>query len=830
MRTPFQQVGAVFIAWTFLASARAQLQPQIQFEGDWLPVVRTTREYTEVLKEGDRRVVRNNDLKLVAAPDFAPGFVEVRDVNVDLDPLRDAKPEDRAQPDAVRFRYTAELVADRSQSDCFALLTFVNEGSVGTKLIPVGHLGAGSAKTIKLELTSNIGKVGSLHVFTEGHEIRSTQHPAPYDLAKYYAGLTAGAGVSAAVLVKSAKDYPHVLSDNGRELATVREKDGKLVLLIIDLVSMKTLAEVPVATADAYFNSLTWVSPHEVVYVAQDDIVNYPWRNRLLLFDVETKEITPLLDRVVFIVGHSRTHPEEIALRDYDQYGTNAHLTYNVRARRVEKFDAPNGRSGYVKFDGDGHARVFEEVDEAADHYLVRTTPDARWRSLDSTVTQPGLRFDSVGIQMLDRVAEVVDIGPDGDTAYISSRLNSDQFELDTYSLSQGKILKTVARLPHNDLAGSDYQLLRLLFAHHDNRLLGIIFDDTFPRVAWLDPRFASIQRHIDAALPGHLNLPVDWSDDGSTMIYLSSNDHDAGTYFAFQPMRGSLIPLLRRNARLANAELATVTAIRFPARDGQRIPAYVTRPVVKAIGPAPLVVLVHGGPMARDLGILDPWAQFLASRGYIVLQVNFRGSSGFGAAFQKAGLESRLDGVTLDDVADGAKFMIRTGEADPKRVAVMGASFGGWATYMSLIKYPSIFCAGVAIEAVSDWRQTEHDDSLSFNNPIGTAYFRTMLQRQVELGGEHAIEPIDRASELHQPILIMHGALDRTVDAHQSERMTQALKVSNSHVFSKEFLHASHQNWPFADEVEMLNSAGAFLEKYVPTATAAGDAAGSKP
>ncbi|MGH7996642.1 MAG: alpha/beta hydrolase family protein, partial [Opitutaceae bacterium] len=488
---------------------------------------------------------------------------------------------------------------------------------------------------------------------------------------------------------------------------------------------------------------------------------------------------------------------------------------YNVRTRKSFAFHDPRISEGYVYFDMEGNPRIESQVDGSGIHYWIRVKPNSGWRRLDATVKQPGLHFDCSGSNLLDRVADIIRFGPDGNTLYIGSRVGSDCFKLAAYDVSTGRISRTIAQLPHVDLSNSDFLDFRPLFAKHTSRLLGLIFEDVRPRVAWLDPRFAAIQRMMDAARPNHFNEPIDWTDDGTTMVYLSSSDQDAGTYFVVHPDRGEMIPLLQRDSYLKGKPLAKTEYLRFPARDGHLIPAYLTRPV-GASDPVPLVVLIHGGPMARDTWGFSAWNQFLASRGYAVLQVNYRGSSGYGAAYQKAGLEARLDTVVLDDIADGARYLIDRGVADPKRVVAMGASFGGWATYMSLIKYPDLYRAGIALAAVSDWRKAISDDRWWFNNP-GSANFWKALLRNYDGGpADRFIEPVLRAAELRQPILIAQGGQDHVVSSEEAQRMLDALRKTNSNVVPVDLPNSSHSYMPFDDQVIFLDAVAAFLDTYV--------------
>ncbi|MGH7995855.1 MAG: hypothetical protein ACREFX_05835, partial [Opitutaceae bacterium] len=288
MFNPLRSLGLAFLTAAALPLI-GQIQPEAPYEGQLLPIVRVYRDYAEVATDGFRHEVSLADFKVVAGSGFADGHVAIRNVRADLNPLRHASPHERAEPNAVRFRYSADLVADRSLPDCYALLTFVSEGSVGTHLVKVGHLRPGDPHHVRLELPVEVGKVGSLHIFAAGREVRTNEHDGPYDMRSYYASLLHGqTGLPATALLKMAKDWPHVLSPDGRFLATFRERNGKQLLIVIDLASMKVVQAKRVADENAYLADPTWVSDHQIAYVAQDDVEFHPRRQRLCVIDVRT--------------------------------------------------------------------------------------------------------------------------------------------------------------------------------------------------------------------------------------------------------------------------------------------------------------------------------------------------------------------------------------------------------------------------------------------------------------------------------------------------------------------------------------------------------------
>jgi dipeptidyl aminopeptidase/acylaminoacyl peptidase len=219
---------------------------------------------------------------------------------------------------------------------------------------------------------------------------------------------------------------------------------------------------------------------------------------------------------------------------------------------------------------------------------------------------------------------------------------------------------------------------------------------------------------------------------------------------------------------------------------------------------------------MARDIWQYDASNQFFASRGYAVLQVNYRGSSGYGASYQAAGLRARLDTVVLDDIADGVRHLIAQGEVDPKRIGITGASFGGWATYLSLIKYPELYRAGVAVAAVSSWRTSLSNDRWDDDRKLSYTFWKSLLSRSNFSEDEKFIDPLTRAAELHQPILIIHGEFDNVVQPREAKLMLEALRKHNPNVTAISLPFSSHTWWPFGDKVSRLNESGLFFDRWL--------------
>lgn len=295
--------------------------------------------------------------------------------------------------------------------------------------------------------------------------------------------------------------------------------------------------------------------------------------------------------------------------------------------------------------------------------------------------------------------------------------------------------------------------------------------------VAWFNPAMQKIQQKTDALLPGRVNVLMcrPCSAPKTVLIY-SYSDTTPGDYLLYKPAEDKFERLAEvrpghRADLMANKEL-----YRAKARDGADLPVWVTKHEA-AGGPRPAVVVVHGGPWVRGSEWrYDPEAQFLATRGYVVIEPEFRGSTGFGFKHYRAGWK-QWGQLMQDDVADALKFAVDKGWVDPKKVCIAGASYGGYATLMGLARHKELYRCGVAWLAVTDPRLmfTVHwsdisDDSKAYSMPqmIGD------LDKDAAMLKANA--PIELATSIKAPVLLAYGGKDRRVPLVHGEKMRDAL------------------------------------------------------
>ncbi|WP_179958164.1 alpha/beta hydrolase family protein [Chitinimonas arctica] len=329
------------------------------------------------------------------------------------------------------------------------------------------------------------------------------------------------------------------------------------------------------------------------------------------------------------------------------------------------------------------------------------------------------------------------------------------------------------------DAAGSP------MLDHKARQLLGIEYQADAYSTYWRHPTMKAMQERIDAKLTSTSNT-LSCGDCLSSPVVLvtARSDKQPAVFFLYRPATDEYFQLGRQYPDIDARLMGSRDFVRFAARDGLSIPMYITKPAGQEKGPLPTVVLVHGGPYVR--GSSWEWeaeAQFLASRGYLVLQPEFRGSTGYGSALFKAGWK-QWGQAMQDDLADAAKWAVAQGLADNKRIAIAGASYGGYATLMGMIKHPDIYRCGFEWVGVSDINLM-YDDSWSdaTNNWLKYAMPEMVADQKRDAALIKEYSPLEQAHRLKQPLLMAYGEDDRRVPLSHGAKFHDAVKAHNAQV-----------------------------------------------
>jgi TonB family protein len=352
----------------------------------------------------------------------------------------------------------------------------------------------------------------------------------------------------------------------------------------------------------------------------------------------------------------------------------------------------------------------------------------------------------------------------------------------------------------------------------------GVAYEDDRPRTKWLVPELEQLQAQIDRTLRGKDNRILNMSRDQNVVLLWSGGADDPGTYYVFDRAARRMNIFASPYDRLDGARFSPVKSVRYAARDGLSIPAYLTLPQGREAKGLPLIVLPHGGPFIRDSHAFHPWVQFLADRGYAVLQPNYRGSTGYGRTYVERGY-GEWGRKMQDDLDDGVAWLEEAGTIDPKRVCIMGASYGGYAALWGAIRNPELYRCAISLAGVTDVGGMLKYDSKFL---IAKRYSKQWRKKVV---GEQsrdlaAVSPLQQAARLNVPVLIAHGERDTNVPVDQGRKMVAALKARGAPVQSAFYPGEGHSFHRAEDSIDFLRRVEAFLEIHNPAAPAAPAAA----
>ncbi|MBV8500671.1 MAG: S9 family peptidase [Paucibacter sp.] len=421
-------------------------------------------------------------------------------------------------------------------------------------------------------------------------------------------------------------------------------------------------------------------------------------------------------------------------------------------------------------FDGAGHARAAYTENKRRGSYYWRGPQDAEWRVIaqDDALSMP---FHVLGVADTGELYVTETSGP-GHTEVLK------RFDFTTMKPES----KPMLVVPGFDFRG------QLLQGKPGGPVLGVRVQADAEHTFWLDPTLQELQRAVDAKLPGHVNRISCAHCGQPDMVALirSFSDRDPGTLYVFDAATKKLRPLLQTLKGIDPGQMATVDFQRIKARDGHDLPVWLTIPAGTQPGqPRPVVVMAHGGPWVR----IGEWEwnamnQFLASRGYLVIEPEFRGSTGYGGEHYHAGWKQWGQGME-DDLADALLWAQKQGLAKQGKACIAGASYGGYAALMGPVRFPELFSCAVAWAGVADldlflqgnwWVSDDLSDS-------GRSYYLPELVGDVKQDAAmlRANNPVLLADRMKSPVMLVYGEADLRVPLAHGKRMRDALRAAGN-------------------------------------------------
>ncbi len=356
----------------------------------------------------------------------------------------------------------------------------------------------------------------------------------------------------------------------------------------------------------------------------------------------------------------------------------------------------------------------------------------------------------------------------DNKNLYVASNIGRDKTAVYEYDVKEKKLTTLLYEHP-------DVDVENLLRSDKRKIITGVSFYTDKRKYHFFDDERAKLQQELESRLPGYeVTLTNTSRDETKTLVYAGS-DRTLGSYYFYDRTTSDFRKLADVGPWLVETELAEMKPITYTSRDGLTIHGYLTLPQGLKPKKLPVVVNPHGGPWARDVWEYNPEVQFLANRGYAVLQVNFRTSTGYGRKFWEAGFKQW--GLKIqDDITDGVKWLIDQGIADPDRIGIYGGSFGGYATLAGLAFTPDLYACGVDYVGVSNLF-TLIKTIPPYWEPMRQMFYEMIGDPEKDKELYEKVSPVFHADNIKVPVLVAQGANDPRVNKAESDQIVEALK-----------------------------------------------------
>lgn len=647
---------------------------------------------------------------------------------------------------------------------------------------------------------------------------------------------------SSATVAPTAEDFAArpaiedvVLSPSGRRMAMlVHGNDGRSRLGVIDLDPLGE-PRVVAAFSDANVTLAQWVNDERLVFEAfQDGAVVREWGGGTFAVNHDGSDQTQLIAWAQHTQREGSPVPSRVLPYGWFLYRTVQGNSQDVLVSRKVKNSA-----------GDVIAIQLSRLDTVTRSIrsLNLNLPDSVRQWLLDASLQPRMVLSHLkGRTKLfwraatdEKWTEVADFDPlsepgftplwvdDDDSVVVSARVKGDTSALYRWDPKTRRIdPEPLAQVAGFDLSAS------LETDPKTGRLLGLHTVLDRPTSVWFDSEMHRVQRAIDAALPKDRSNRLYCGNCQSTRFFVvhSASDRQPGEYFLFDKSKAALQLIGQARPRLKEGTQGARAYHRITTRDGLSMPLYVTHPpAADAKTPMPAVVLVHGGPWVR--GASTYWskhAQFLATRGYRVLEPEFRGSKGYGFKHFRAGWKQWGSGMQ-DDLVDAIKWASQNAGIDPARVCVVGGSYGGYAALMAPIAHPGAFRCAVSFAGVTDINLMYDIDWSDISEEYKRYGMPTLVgDQQEDAALLAAASPLKRVAELKVPVLLLHGREDRRVPVDHALRFVSAAKAAGVEIESHVYADEGHGFAMPANEADYFRRLEGFLANALqrePSATA---------
>lgn len=604
------------------------------------------------------------------------------------------------------------------------------------------------------------------------------------------------------------------LSPNGKYLAVLSPINERKNIVILETEGLKNAR--PITKFDEQdINSFTWANNDDIVFTLDSDgneafsiykINAHSKRGRVITLVGSKAGASGI--RSASIVHLLPNDPENIIvqyngrnIKAPDLYKLPLNSKWDSKRERNYKMDIIAKNPGDVQgwlLDHDGDVRGAVSMDGLTGKFHYKKKGEENFRVLrefnveDENISPLAFDFDNK-------------------TLFVASNIGRDTSAIYRFDPEKNKLGELIFAEPEIDVSNLMLSLKR-------KKLIAISYFDEYPEVVYFDKETAQMMASLEMNFKNKTVNVISQSKDEMLNVILVTSDVDPGQYYLFDKKKNTLKSLVSRMDWLDTEKLSPMKPIKFKSRDGLTLRGYLTVPKESNGKNLPLIVNPHGGPYGiRDFWGFNPEIQFFASRGYATVQVNFRGSGGYGRNFQQAGYGGKWGAEMQNDITDTVKYLVSQGIVDPKKVCIYGASYGGYATMAGLTFTPELYSCGINYVGVTDV------ELLFESMPKHWEPQRELLKKQIgdpdDADLMKKMSPLYHVDKIVAPLMIVHGAKDpRVVKKHATE-LRSALEKRGITLSDDEWIMKDNEGHGFKkqeNKFELYSKMEKFLAKHL--------------
>ncbi len=602
------------------------------------------------------------------------------------------------------------------------------------------------------------------------------------------------------------------LSPNGKYLAVLSPINERRNLVVMDTVGLKNVHALTSMKSDVA--GFFWANNGEIVFTLDSDgneafglyLVNTKGKPKVKILVGSSAGSSGIKSATV--VESLPDDPKHIIVqfngrktKAPDLYLLPLKSRWNERKKRNAGMKIIAKNPGDVQnwlLDHDGEVRGAVSIKGIMGKFLYKSKGEKKFRTISE-------------FNILDKGIRPLTFAWDNKTLYVNSNIGRDTNAIYEYDPETNKLGKMIYANDEVDVSG-------LIMSRKRQKLLGISYFDDYPQSVYFDKETKNFMEMLKKQFPNKKVNVTSSSKDENLMILLVNNDNDPGSYYLFDRKKNSARFLVAGQSWLKPEELSHMKPISFTSRDGLKINGYLTIPRNSNGKNLPLIVNPHGGPFGvRDFWRYNPEHQLFASRGYATVQVNYRGSGGYGYAFEHAGYGGKWGAEMQNDLTDAVKYLVKQGIVNPDKVCIYGGSYGGYATMAGLTFTPELYKCGVNYVGVTDVgllfkSMPKHWEPLKevMKIQIGDPEDKELMNR---------MSPLAHVDQIKAPLMIIQGAKDPRVVKKHALKLRDALEKRGIKLTDDEWIYKLNEGHGFRKEenrIELYEKMDKFLAKYL--------------